>query len=149
MMIGIKCYKDLLELIDINENILNNCKQSYRQIEMFLLKQGRPAGYREATSYIDADCIRGSREELHAEDYQKLINEMQQLDSMRFLQEEILKNLYKTKDEIDNKLINLQGLEYKVEYLKYVKGYSLQQIADELNYSIDRIKQISARNRNQ
>lgn len=38
------------------------------------------------------------------------------------------------------------GLEYKVINLKYydVKTYTLQQIADKLNYSIDRIKQVSA-----
>jgi DNA-directed RNA polymerase specialized sigma subunit len=138
-------YKDLLELININENILSNCKENKRMIEMFLLKQGRPAGYREATSYLDADCIRGSRAELHAEDYQKLIEEMEQLDNMIYLQEEILKNLYKTKDEIDHKLINLQGLEYKVYYMKTVKGMTLREIAATLQYSEEHIRRIHSK----
>jgi DNA-directed RNA polymerase specialized sigma subunit len=145
MIEGINSYKDLLELIDINENILNNCKQSHRQIEMYLLKQGRPAGYREATSYIDADCIKGSRPELHADSLQKLIDEMSKLESMIFLQEEILKGLYNTKKEIDSKLKKLEGLEYKVYYMNEVEGKTLREVAATLGYSEEHIRRVHSK----
>lgn len=39
---------------------------------------------------------------------------------------------------------NLNDLEYEVFNLKYLEGLTLQDIADKKNYSLDRVKQISA-----
>lgn len=140
-------YKDLLELIGVNENILNNCKRSYREIEMFLLGQGMPAGYPEGTSYLDADTIKGGRKELHSDVLQQLVDEMRKLESMIFLQDSILDNLYAAKKNYLEKLKGLTGIDYKLVYKRDLEKKSLQQIADELGYSLDRVKQLSARNK--
>lgn len=137
-------YKNLLELIQINENIKHNCKINLRLIEKFLLKQG-PKGFSSGTSYLDADCIHGSRGEMHAEDYGKLMIECEKLTNMIFLQDNILKRLYETKKNIDEKLKDLEGIEYEVAYLKLVKGYTINDIAKELHISEIYAKKISAK----
>jgi len=137
--------KEILELIELNTKILENCKDSKLKIEHFLLMSGCPAGYGEGTSYLDADTIHGSRKEYHVEDYQKLYEELGKLDSMIFLQEEILKNLDKLKKDILKCVEGLQGIEYKVAYKRYIEGKTQEQTAEELNYNSRSIQKIEAR----
>ncbi|EKS4344831.1 DNA-binding response regulator [Clostridium botulinum] len=137
-------YKNLLELIKINENIKHNCESNLRLIERFLLKQG-PKGFPSGTSYLDADCIHGSKGEMHVEDYGKLMNECEKLKNMIFLQDNILEGLYETKNSIDEKLKNLEGIKYDVAYLKLVEGYSIHAIANKLNISESYAMKISAK----
>ena len=137
-------YKNLLELIEINENIKYNCESNLRLIERFILKQG-PKGYGSGTSYVDADCIHGGIAEMHEEDYKKLLDESEKLEHMIFLQEEILKGLYETKKGIDEKLNDLTGIDYDVAYLKLVEGKTLHEIASELHISEIYAKKISAK----
>lgn len=143
-MIATGNYKDLLELINVNENILNNCKKSYREIEMFLVKQGMPSGYPSGTSYLDADNIKTNNKDMSLD---ALIGELGKLDSMIYLQESILENLYASKKNFLDKLKGLTGLDYRVVYLRDLEKMNLQQIAYTIGYSVDRIKQISARNK--
>lgn len=56
-----------------------------------------------------------------------------------------LDRLRKHKELIDKKLSELDGLEYKVAFARYVQGKSLQQIAEELEYSPEHIRRISSR----
>lgn len=140
-------YEDLLELIGVNENIYNNCRKSYREIERFLLNLGMPAGYPEGTSYLDADSIHGGKKELHSDHLQQLVDEMRKLESMIFLQESILESLYAARKNYLRKLKGLTGIDYKIVYKRDLEKKSLQQIADELGYSLDRVKQLSAKNK--
>lgn len=144
-MESFKNYKELMTLIEINESILETCKHNLWQINKYLIRNNAPTGYAEGTSYIDADCIHGGRKEMHPEDWQKLIEESGKFQSMIELQESILNGLKQTKDKIDEKLLNLQGLEYKIIYYKYVEGLNLQQIASKLGYSYDYIREVHAR----
>ncbi|RUT53392.1 hypothetical protein NPD9_1710 [Clostridium botulinum] len=137
-------YKNLLDLIEMNENIKYNCESNLRLIERFFFKQG-PKGYSEGTSYLDADCIHGSKPEMHIEDYAKLIDETEKLRHMIELQDSILEGLYKTKNSIDENLKKLTGIEYDVAYLKLVEGYTIHSIASKLNISESYARQISAR----
>jgi len=137
-------YNNLLELIDINENIKYNCESNIRLIEKFLLKQG-PKSYSSSTSYLDADCIHGSRKEMDTEDYGKLIDELGKLRHMILLQNSILDGLYKTKKNIDTKLKKLKGIEHDVAYLKLVEGYSIHAIASKLHISESYAMKISAK----
>ncbi len=138
-------YNDLLKLIEINESILNNCRHSIKLICRYQINQGAPAGYPEGTSYVDADCIHGGRKETHLDDWKRLIEEVSRLESMVFLQEEILRGLYKTKESIDEKLKGLDGLGYKIAYLKFAEGLNLQQIASKLGYSYQYIREVHAK----
>jgi hypothetical protein len=127
-----KCYKELLELIDINEKILNNCKQNLRDIELYMIKSGQPKGYGKSTSFLDADCVHGSKPELRYDILQQLVDEQEKLGSMIYLQESILAGLYKTKKEIDDKLNSLEGLEHKVFYKRFISGKSIKTTWSEL-----------------
>ena len=137
-------YKNLLELIEINENIKYNCESNLRLIERFLLKQG-PGGYSSGTSYLDADTIHGSRSEIGYEDLKKLLEESSKLRSMIELQKNILQGAYKTKKLVDAKLKDLEGIEYDVAYLKLVEGYSIHEIASKLHISESYAMKISAK----
>lgn len=138
-------YKDLLLMIDSHKNILNTCKENLKQIKEFLIKQGAPQGYKESTSYLDADCIHGGKKELHPDMIMKIVDEARQTENMIFLEENILENLYKTKKNVLDKLKGLDGIDYKVAYLKEVEGYNLTQIASKLEKSYDYIAEISSR----
>lgn len=110
-----------------------------------MIKNSCPKGYSHGTSYVDADCIHGSKEELHADMIQKYIEECERYKNMIYLQEEILKGLVKTKNKVDEKLKTLKGLEYKVMYLKMVEGMNLQEIASKLGYSYQYIREIASK----
>jgi len=66
-----------------------------------------------------------------------------QIDSMILLEEERLKNTVRTIQKIDETLQQLEGLHYKVAYMREVEKKSLQEIADELNYEYSYIRKIS------
>lgn len=138
-------YENILELIQINESIKHQCQKNLIEIERFLLKQGRPKGYSSATSYVDADRIRGTKEDLGAHELQLLIENLDRLKTIVVKQDEILTDLYAVKRDIDEKLAGLTGLHYEVGYLKLVKGKSLVQIADDLHISVGHAKRISAK----
>lgn len=141
----LEAYKDLVEMIGINEEILYTCKANLKEIRDYFIKSEAPKGYSVATSYVDADCIHGGKSEMHLGTWQRLVEECSKLESMIYLQEEMLKNLYKVKKNTDDKLRGLEGLEYKVCYLKYVEGNNLQQISSKLGYSYQYIKEIHAK----
>lgn len=48
------------------------------------------------------------------------------------------------KKHIEHKLSEFKALEYQVAHLRIVKGMTLEQIAVELDYSVDWIKKVSA-----
>ncbi|WZX99683.1 hypothetical protein NSQ26_13860 [Bacillus sp. FSL W7-1360] len=56
-----------------------------------------------------------------------------------------LEELEYQKKEIEYKLSQLDGLEYQVAYKRYVEGKPLKDVARETGYSLDRIKQVSAK----
>lgn len=61
---------------------------------------------------------------------------------MIYLQQEKLKRLLNTKENTDNKLKGIEGLEHNIAYLKYVEGNNLQQITSRLGYSYQYIRRV-------
>jgi len=49
------------------------------------------------------------------------------------------------KKNIEEQLKELNGIEYKVAYMRIVESKRLEEIAEELNYSVDWIKKVSAK----
>lgn len=49
------------------------------------------------------------------------------------------------KKRIEGKLKELEGIEYKVAYMRVVESKQLEEIAQELNFSVDWIKKVSAK----
>ncbi|KLU74260.1 MULTISPECIES: hypothetical protein [Clostridium] len=138
-------YKNLLNLIESHESTLGVCKENLLAIEKFLVSHSAPKMYSECTSYLDADCIHGSRKEMHADVLQNIIEESERIKQTILLEEHLLRSLYSAKENVKNKLKNLKGIEYNVAYLKEVEGYNLIQIASKLEKSYDYIKEISSR----
>jgi len=75
-----------------------------------------------------------------------IIKELEQYSHMIELEEWAIESLTKQLDIINNSISLLEGIDAKVKYLRDYKGFKLQEIADKLGYSLDRIKQISCRN---
>ena len=87
----------------------------------------------------------------------KMVSYLEELEETGIAKEleEAIKNVNTIQNRLKRMEVILQGvedisgndsLEYKVMSLKYFeeRTYTLQQIADRLHYSIDRIKQVSA-----
>lgn len=49
------------------------------------------------------------------------------------------------KAKLEKKLSELESIEYKVAFMRIVEGMTLEEIAEELNYSIGWIKKVSAK----
>jgi DNA-directed RNA polymerase specialized sigma24 family protein len=57
----------------------------------------------------------------------------------------MLEHKQQTKQEMERRMNAFDGLEYKVAYMRDIQGKFLDQIADELGYSLDWIKKVSRR----
>ena len=58
----------------------------------------------------------------------------------------ILAEKHKIKKEIEDKLSELEGINYKVMYYKQVKGLKLKEVAEKLGYSEQYIREVNAKN---
>jgi DNA-directed RNA polymerase specialized sigma24 family protein len=133
----IENYKDLLAQIDIHENILDNARteQKYYQKQL-------TATWPHDISAMNMDGMpHGNFSPLSLD---KIVENLQRCQSMIDIEEDILQRLRQTKQDIDSKINSLQGLYFKVANMRYIRGMTLQEIASELDYSLDRIKQVSA-----
>jgi predicted transcriptional regulator len=72
---------------------------------------------------------------------------LQKYESMIEHETWTIENLKKLEKEIFQKVMQLDGLEYKVVYMRDIKGMCLQAIADELLYDIGYIKNISSKHK--
>jgi hypothetical protein len=72
------------------------------------------------------------------------LDEMYRVDDVLIPLNQIMNDKEQTKREIEKKMSEFNGIEYKVAYRR-LQGYSLVEIAAELGYSPDWIKHVSAR----
>ncbi|MBU5677760.1 hypothetical protein KQI88_15175 [Alkaliphilus sp. MSJ-5] len=134
-MLGIKTYKDLQLEKEIIEDRIEQLKQNQKLLA------------KELRGPVDIAAIDYSKDKgvgITPRPLEDVLAETMQLDSMIYLEEERLKNTIRTIQKIDARLQQLEGLHYKVAYMKEVEKKSLQEIADELDYSLDYVKKISA-----
>jgi hypothetical protein len=130
-------YTNMLVEIDMIENVLEDIRAEIRQIQKKMLKppsemkgisyDGMPKGNADHTSL---DRIYGRLKKLYEEEehYQKVLDEKMEL-----------------KQKLIEQYREITGLENQVLYLRDVRGYKLQEIADELGYTLDYIKHISCK----
>ena len=59
----------------------------------------------------------------------------------------MIDNLEKAKEDIEQRLRALEGIDREVVYLRDIKGLRLEDIAEYLGYSESHIKRVSARNK--
>jgi len=141
----IKTYKDMEELIKSGETVKEELTGALQDIRDYLGGQGKPKGYSKGTSYQDYDTIHGSRSELHADQYQRILEEARHLESMLVLQGSSLERYYKMKNEIDNCLNNNMGITEKVSILR--EKFTQEEVAELIEVSISTIKRVDRKNK--
>jgi len=94
----------------------------------------------QAMSY--SDMPKGSGK--NAMSLDRIYDGISRLENMLSIEERILGSMQKAESILNDKLKRLEGIDYKVAYLVQCKGYSAQEVADELGYSLGYIKNISA-----
>lgn len=75
----------------------------------------------------------------------KIVDRLMKIDYSLEMHYEITKVKKDAKKKIDESLNELEGLEYKVAYLRDVKKMRLHEIASELGYSEDHIRRVSSK----
>ena len=77
-------------------------------------------------------------------DYATYLQQLQKIESHLVLHRDRLKRLNREKKTRERKLESMEGLHYRVAYLREIKGKTLKEISEELDYSYDYIRQVSA-----
>jgi hypothetical protein len=113
-------------------------EEQKEQLEKLMCAFSSPV--KELKAMIYDDMPKGG----HAVEYERLLEAMQRLENMQLIEIRILEGMLDEEKKIDAKLQEFEGIEYKVAYLIQVKNKPLQEIADELGYSLGYIKNISA-----
>lgn len=128
-------------ITEIKQRLEKNRKDKEYILEN-VIKAAAPSGYKESTSYLDADCIRGSRKEV---DLAKVYEALGQLDNLIYLDELILDKMIKEEVEIPKRLEELPGNKERVYYLRQVQGYTQERTAEILGISDRHVRRIEGR----
>jgi DNA-directed RNA polymerase specialized sigma subunit len=108
---------------------------------------------------IEIDVYESRLEDLQREDYalrrieynridlETYVNRKHKLNNEAAIIQAILEDKKETQKAILEKLSKLEGLEYKIAYKRFVEGKTLNEIAEELGYSYQYMKEISSRNK--
>jgi len=96
---------------------------------------------RELKGMVYSDMPSGGQQT----DYSVYIEGMRILETKIEIENRILNNMLETIRKLDDKMKEFKGLDYKVAYLIQSKGFTVQEVADELGYSFTYIQNISAK----
>lgn len=75
----------------------------------------------------------------------KIIERLNKIDDSLYVLNQLLYEKRASKQRLEQVLGGFEGLDYKVSYMRDIKGMRLQEIADELGYSHEHIRRISSR----
>ena len=134
----IKSYKDLCEEIKIWEERV----KAYEVQKKAIWKLAKLDGPQPITGI---DYSQPNVQNTSQIDFFTAIEWINKIDNNIYLHQETIKRLNKSKKKIKKHIDNLEGLDKKVAYMRDVQGKSLIEIANELGYSYDWIKEVSAR----
>lgn len=138
-------YKELINDLEIHINLRENFEAS-RQYWIKEMHKGCPKEM-GAQNYSNMDMPRGSSNDMTLD---RILKHIWHYESLIEVEDEIIRLMQENIDRINKLIINGDNLYNKVAYLKYQKDefgrkkYTLEQIAEMLVYSIQRIKQISS-----
>lgn len=133
----IKSYHDLLKDIEIYTLMIADLKNEHRKLirAMDVTKPGEI----KATDYSKE---RVQTSTLHIA-LDQIVDRVNEINTLLISLEDILNNKLITKSIIEQKISEYERLEYKVAYRRDIEGKSLIEIADELGYTYQYIKEIS------
>lgn len=136
----IKSYKDLCNEIEAWKYRVEAYKEEVKALKK-LAKVDGPGEVRGLD--YSQPAVQGSGQ-LAFEEY---LIRLMKLENHIYIHEEAIGRMTKSKDRIKKKLEELEGLDKKVVYMRDLGNKSLVDISNELGYSYDYIKEISARNK--
>lgn len=127
-----------LDKIKDIEYKIRQLKREIKELDRKYLKAYAPKGYGCGTSYNDYDTIPGGNKELHLESYYE---ERKRKETLLELNEEILLSL-KMEVDTDEYLSLLTNNYQKVKFLRIVKGYTQEKVAEKLDISERQIRRL-------
>jgi len=136
----VRCYQDLCREINIYEERLESLIAQHDAIvEGWLKPIGDISGIDYSKPRVQENhCQLDMGEELlHITALERDIEKYQML----------LEKAKSCCKAIEDKINNMEGIEYKIIYMKVVEGKSLVEIAKQTNYSLSYVKKISAKHK--
>ncbi len=79
--------------------------------------------------------------------FEAALKQMQKIENHIALHQDTIDKLEKSKKKIEEYIKTLDGLDRKVVYMRDIEGKKLVDIAEELGYSYDYIREISSKNK--
>lgn len=138
-MYCIDSYKDLCTEIEIAKSRIEGLEEQ-KKILLKLMENNKP---KDIAPIDYSGMPHGSKNFMS---FDRIWDSLQHIENMLYIETEILQGMEKTKGKIEGKLSDLQGLQYKVAFMHKLGGKSLQDIAEELGYSYQYIKEVNAKN---
>lgn len=133
----IQAYKDIDRMIELHQNIIDNCNAEIRYYQ----KQIKASFPRDISSQNLDGMPHGNFSPVSLD---RAIEEIRHNENMIEIENDEIKRLQKKKEEIEVITTEFEGLYLKVAVRKHIEKRPLQEIADILGYSLDYIKEISA-----
>ena len=135
----IKSYKDLCEEIEIWKERIKAYK-----VEIEALK--KLAKFEGPSDISAIDYTRPSVSTSGQLGFEDALIRIQKIESHIELHKDTIERLERSKENLEERIEQLEGLDKRVIYKRDVEGKKLYEIADELGFSEIYIKKISARN---
>lgn len=132
-------YKDLCVDIEVQQCIINDIES-----ELTILQRLMMNGPRDITG-IDYSREPGGKA-IHIS-MDKILDRMNRIEKRLEAEKEILEKKLNTKNEINEKMKALIGLDAKVVFMRDIEKKDLKEIAETLGYSYQYIKEVSAKNK--
>lgn len=129
-------YKDIITEIDLSKVRIEGLEEEGRNL-MKLMYSSEPKSLK-AMSYDGMP--KGSKNDTPLD---KIIADIMRVKHAISIEEDRIEILNKTKEKMDKKLEELQGLKYKIAYMR-MQGYTLSEIADKLKYNESYIRRVAA-----
>lgn len=140
IMDTIKSYKDLCREIEIWKTRVEAYKAEIKALKK-LAKVYGPGGVK------GIDYRQPKVQSTNQIGFEEFVKRLQKLENHIFIHEEAIESMIKAKAKIEEHLKNLEGIDQQVVYMRDIEGKKLMDIAEELGYSYQYIKEVSARNK--
>ncbi|MCF6461480.1 sigma factor-like helix-turn-helix DNA-binding protein [Clostridium sp. Cult3] len=136
----IKSYKDLCSEIEIWKERLKTYEIQIEAIRKLAKLDGPKdiTGIDYTQPYVDGTNQIGFEEALEM---------LHKIENHIYLHQQAIANMEKSKKKIEENIKKLEGLDKRVVYMRDIEGMTLADIAEELGYSYQYIKEVSARNK--
>jgi Mg2+ and Co2+ transporter CorA len=132
-------YKDLCTDIEVQQCIINDIEN-----ELTILQKLMMNGPRDITG-IDYSREPGGQA-IHIS-MDRIIDRINRIERRLEVEKEILEKKLNTKEEINEMMRTLIGLDAKVVFMRDIEKKDLKEIAETLGYSYQYIKEVSAKNK--